>query len=144
MKRFGLNCLSVMALSLVLPLSASAQAKGQANSGDQPPSVTIEGLVRDISCPIQNSEATATRFNLQCALDCAKNGSPLIILTKNGTIYTPISDSMPDKDQRQRLMPLVGKDVKVMGPVYERAGTHAIAIKQITEMKGVHLVTDAH
>jgi len=51
---------------------------------------------------------------------------------------------MPDKDQRQRLMPFVGKYVKVTGEVFEPAGTHAIAIKRITEMKGVRLVTDAH
>jgi hypothetical protein len=103
----------------------------------------VEGLVRDISCPIQNREATATTFNLQCALECVKQGSPLIILSKGGVIYVPISDSMPDQDQRARLMPFVGKYVKVTGKAYERNGTHAIAISQISEMKDVHLVTDA-
>jgi len=104
---------------------------------------SVEGLVRDISCPIQNQKATATAFNMKCALECAREGSPLIILSKDGVIYTPISDSMPDRDQRQRLIPFVGKYVKVSGTVYERAGTHAIAIGQIIEMKDVHLVTDA-
>jgi hypothetical protein len=106
-------------------------------------SSTIEGLVRDISCPIQNKEATATTFNLECAVQCAKAGSPLIILTKDGVIYTPISDTMPDKDQRRRLMPFVGKYVQVTGKVFEREGTHAIAIQDIKEMKEVHLITDA-
>jgi len=104
---------------------------------------SVEGLVRDISCPIQNRKAIATSFNMKCALDCAREGSPLIILSKDGIIYTPISDSMPDKDQRQRLLPFVGKYVKVSGTLYERGGTHAIAIDQIIEMKDVHLVTDA-
>jgi hypothetical protein len=80
---------------------------------------------------------------MKCALECAREGSPLIILSKDGVIYTPISDSMPDRDQRQRLIPFVGKYVKVSGTVYERAGTHAIAIGQMIEMKDVHLVTDA-
>jgi len=31
---------------------------------------TIEGLVRDISCPLQNKAATATKFNLQYARQC--------------------------------------------------------------------------
>ena len=110
---------------------------------DQPAKTTVEGLVRDISCPVQNKAATATTLNLKCALECARNGSPLIILSRDGFIYLPISDSMPDKDQRQRLMPFVGKYVKATGTVYERSGTRAIAIDQIIEMKEVHLVTDA-
>ena len=33
----------------------------------QPTKVAIEGLVRDIACPIQNSKAKAPDLNLQCA-----------------------------------------------------------------------------
>jgi hypothetical protein len=50
---------------------------------------------------------------------------------------------MPDADQRSRLIPFVGKYVKVSGTVYERKGTRAVAIASVVEMKGVHLVTDA-
>lgn len=123
---------------------ASVRAVNRSQSGNAPPSapadppaemVTIEGLVRDIACPIQNKEATARRFNLKCAQDCTKLGSPLIILTDDGILYTPISQSMPDKDQRQRLLPFPGKYVRVRGQVFERAGTRAIAIKEIVELK---------
>jgi hypothetical protein len=144
MKHFASHILLTAAVAgLLLTMSAAGQNKGKADSGDEAASGTIEGLVRDISCPIQNKTATATRFNLACALECAKEGSPLIILTKDGAIYTPISDSMPDKDQRERLMPFVGKYVKATGQLFEREGTHAIAIKEIKEMKEVPLVTDA-
>lgn len=131
---------------------ASVRAANSGNSGNAPPAaqaeppaqiVTIEGLVRDIACPIQNKEATARQFNLKCAQDCAKLGSPLIILTDDGILYTPISQSMPDNDQRQRLLPFLGKYVRVSGQVFERAGTHAIAIKEIVELKDVHLITNA-
>jgi hypothetical protein len=115
-----------------------------ANGGNPAASpATIEGLVRDVSCPVQNPVATATAFNLKCALECARLGSPLIILDTDGYIYVPISASMPDTDQRSRLLPFVGKYVKVSGTVYERKGTRAIAIAGIVEMKGMHLVTDA-
>jgi hypothetical protein len=137
MKKILTRLLSVAVV--VVLVFAAAFAKE-----DQPAKTTIEGLVRDISCPIQNKAATATTFNLKCAEECARNGSPLIILSKDGVIYVPISNSMPDKDQRQRLMPLLGKYVKATGTVYERSGTRAIAIDQIVEMKDVHLVTDAH
>jgi len=138
-----LTLLAVVIVDLLLTMSTSGQNKATADSGDEGVAGAIEGLVRDISCPIQNKAATATRFNLACALQCAKGGSPLIILTKDGAIYTPISDSMPDKDQRERLMPFVGKYVKATGQLFEREGTHAIAIKAIMEMKDVHLITDA-
>ncbi|HEV2298102.1 MAG TPA: hypothetical protein VGR72_06260 [Candidatus Acidoferrales bacterium] len=143
MKRFTSgNWLTVGMVSLVLAMAVSAQGNGKTNPDAKPTIATIEGLVRDISCAIQDKQSTATDFNIKCALQCARNGSPLIILSKDGVIYTPISDATPDKDVRQPLMPFVGKYVNVTGQVFERTGTHAIAINQITEMKNVRLVTD--
>ena len=46
---------------------------------------------------------------------------------------------MPDYDQRQKLMPFVGKYVRVSGIVFERSGTHAIVITEIKEVKEVHV-----
>ena len=136
---------SILNVASVVPSRASAQPAGQSAAGtdDTPPPTTIEGLVRDIACPIQNKLATATEFNLKCAQDCARLGSPLIVLTPDGTLYTPISESMPDQDQRQRLMPFLGKYVRVMGPVFERNGTRAVAIREIEEVKNIPLKTDA-
>jgi len=88
-------------------------------------------LVRDIACPIQNHKSTSRDFNLTCALDCAKPGSPLIILTDAGTIYIPTSREMPDKGIRARLLPLIGKRVKASRLVYERNGTHSISISDL-------------
>jgi hypothetical protein len=81
-------------------------------------------------------------MNMKCLLACARKGSPLVILTKDGDLYLPISDQMPDEDQRQRLMPFVGKYVRASGTVYERKGTHAIVINEIVELKDVHLNID--
>jgi hypothetical protein len=53
--------------------------------------------------------------------------------THRRTMYLPISGSMPDSDQRSKLLPFVGKYVRVVGDVYERKGLHAIVIKQINE-----------
>jgi hypothetical protein len=108
-----------------------------------PHTSAIEGLVRDVACPMQNHDSTATDFNLQCALACARSGSPLIILTKAGVIYFPITDKMPDLSQRQKLMPFVGKYVRASGQVFERNGTRAIAITEIHELKGVRLNSKA-
>jgi hypothetical protein len=102
---------------------------------------SVQGLVRDVACPIQNHKSTATDFNLDCALACARSGSPLIILTRTGDIYFPISDQMPDPDQRAKLMPFVGKFVAATGTVYTRNGTRTIVIQNIKELKDVKLKT---
>jgi hypothetical protein len=100
---------------------------------------TIEGLVRDVACPIQNLDNHATSMSLKCVQDCLKGGSPLVILTKVDQLYFPISAKMPDTDQRQVLTPFVGKYVRASGIVFERTGTHAIVITEIKEMKEVRL-----
>jgi len=100
---------------------------------------TIEGLVRDAACPIQNLDNHATSLSLKCVQDCVKGGSPLVILTKDDRLYFPISAKMPDADQRQVLMPFVGKYVRASGIVFERTGTHAIVITEINEMKEVRV-----
>ena len=81
--------------------------------------MTIEGAVRDLACPVQNPAGTATNFDLKCTLDCVRHGSPIIILTKDGLIYFPISAYMPDSSQRGKMMPFVGKYVQATGPVFD-------------------------
>jgi hypothetical protein len=142
---------SVLKFGLITGLSASflwigltAAGKSQNQMQQQTPSKkTIGGLVRDIACPIQNKESTSRKFNLECAKQCAKQGSPLAILTDDGTLYFPISEGMPDTDQRARLLPFLGEYVSVTGETYERGGTHAIVIREIKEDKSVHLTPDA-
>jgi hypothetical protein len=116
-------------------LICSALARQGTKMDPNAKSITIEGAVRDLACPIQNPDGTADNFDLQCTLDCVKHGSPIIILTKDGFIYFPISADMPDSDQREKMMPFVGKYVQATGAVFERKGTRAIAITQIKELK---------
>jgi len=132
-------CSGVVSI-LAVPETASDTAK--TNASAQESKVTVEGLVRDIACPIQNLEATATHLSRKCLLACARNGSPLVILTKDGDLYLPISEKMPDQDQRQKLMPFLGKYVRVRGTVYARKGTHAIVITELQELKDVHLTIE--
>ncbi len=126
----------------VLPVGAALARQGT-KMDPNAKAVTIEGAVRDLACPIQNPAASATSFSLKCNLDCIKHGSPIIILTKDGLIYFPISKDMPDADQREKMMPFVGKYVQASGPAFTRNGTHAIAITEIKELKDVHIEDDA-
>jgi hypothetical protein len=142
MKRSILFHVLVVTTFSVLLICPALARQGTKMDPDAKPR-TIEGAVRDLACPVQNPAGSATSFSLQCTLDCVKGGSPIIILTKAGLIYFPISGDMPDSDQREKMMPFVGKYVQATGPVFTRNGTRAIAITQINELKSVHLDTDA-
>ena len=136
---FGLLASGVAALMATAePQQKTSMEGSRANRSN----ATIEGLVRDIACPIQNLDGNATHLSMKCAKACVRAGSPLAILTKDGELYLPISDKMPDYDQRQKLMPFVGKYVRVKGIAFERSGTHAIVITEIKEMKEVHLTLE--
>jgi hypothetical protein len=96
--------------------------------------VTVHGYVRDLACLMKFNEALKPTND--CASMCARAGSPLIIITKKNVIYTPISESIPDVSQRERLMPLVGDYVEVTGDMYQRSGMKAIVIKKIEKADG--------
>jgi len=95
--------------------------------------MTVEGLVRDIACPLQNKKSTSTSFSKDCITTCLKAGSPLGILTSEGEVYVPVTQSMPDIGQNA-LKPFVGEHVKASGKVFLRNGTHAIEISKIDRL----------
>jgi len=134
----GVIVLAGLSLALHAQKDQSTTTPGDTDTGVP---MIIEGLVRDVACPMQYHKVTATDFGLKCALACARAGSPLIILTRTDEIYFPISGVMPDPSQREKLMPFVGKFVRVTGIVYRRNGTRMIVIKKMNELKGIKLNT---
>jgi len=109
--------------------NASAVADGETKGTP----LTVTGFVRDIGCLMRNKKAGAavTPETIACVRDCIAAGSPIAILTEEGELYTPISEGIPDKSVRDRMLPYAGKYVRVTGHVFERPGLHAIAIDDI-------------
>jgi len=99
----------------------------------QQKTVTVEGYVLDSACAFtKNLEKPISR---ECALACAKEGSQLVILTKDGTIYWPIDSATPAKGQNARLTEFAGNRVTATGKLYDRGGSHALVIEQIAAAK---------
>jgi hypothetical protein len=93
---------------------------------------SVTGYVRDIACPLRNhSKESAHPSDDVCVKACAKAGAPLGIITPDGVIYNVISPTMPETDERQRLLPYVAKTVRATGRVFEYNGARAIAIDKI-------------
>ena len=101
-------------------------------SADSQP-VTIKGYVLDSACAF--TKGLKKPINAECAVACAKAGSPLVILTEDGTIYWPISVAPPAKGQNDRLIPFAGKRVSVQGKIYLRGGSRAVVIASIAPEK---------
>lgn len=113
---------------MALPTMAADEADSTAIG-----TMTVEGLVRDIACPLQNKKSTSSSFSKDCITTCLKAGSPLGILTSEGEVYVPVTQSMPDMGQNA-LKPFVGEHVKASGKVFLRNGTHAIEISKIDRL----------
>ena len=98
-----------------------------ANAGSQPE--TFKGYVLDSACAFTKN--LKKPISAECAVACAKAGSPLVILADSGTIYWPISDATPAQGQNDRLIEFAGKRVAVTGKVYQRGGSRAVVVATI-------------
>ncbi len=91
--------------------------------------LTVEGYVLDSACAFTKN--LKKPISADCATACAKAGSPLVILTDDGTIYWPIVKETPSSGQNGRLLPFAGQRVVAKGEVFERGGSRALAIETI-------------
>ena len=97
----------------------------------QSPEKTVTGWVLDSACAF--TKGLSKPVSRECALACARQGSQLVILQDDGSIYWPISDKTPAEGQNKRLLPYAGKRVIVTGKLYTRGGSNALVIEKITE-----------
>src|SRR6202035_4175192 len=98
-------------------------------AGEVGKSMTIKGYVLDSACAF--TKGLKKPISAECATQCAKAGSPLVILTTSGTIYWPIADTTPSTGQNDKLIEYAGKQVTVSGKVFQRGGSTAILISKV-------------
>ena len=115
-------------LSFVMLLAASVFAAEPTRKA-----ATVKGYVLDSACAF--TKGLSKPVSNECAIACAKAGSPLVILTATGAIYWPIADSTPSSSQNDKLLPFAGQHVTVNGKVFERGGSKAIVIDKIEALK---------
>ncbi len=110
----------LVSMSMILAVGA-ARAEGTPTK--------VKGYVIDSSCAFVKD--LKKPISPECAVACAKSGSPLVILTDSGIVYWPISGTMPAAGQNDRLMEFAGKRVVATGKVYTKGGSHAMVIEKI-------------
>lgn len=103
------NMVSLLALALMVPVLATAQTTfPEASKG------SWKGLVVEQSCyrKLGADKATAAEHNA-CALDCAKKGQPLALLTDDDGVRQIVGDM--SKDNYAKMTQWIGKRVAVTG-----------------------------
>ena len=120
MNRRSAASVLVVCLLLVAALAAST---------DRGKPISVKGYVLDSACAFTKN--LKKPISAECAVACAKAGSPLVILSDDGTIYWPIADTTPSSGQNERLLPFAGKKVTASGKVFQRGGSSALVIEKI-------------
>jgi hypothetical protein len=122
------NLRTTQKLLLSLLLAAAAVAAGY----DAGKPITVKGYVLDSACAF--TKGLKQPISRDCAVACAKAGSPLVILGDDGTIYWPIASTVPSSGQNEKLMPYAGQKVSATGRVFERGGSSALVIENIAPL----------
>ena len=102
-------------------------------AADSPKTSTIKGYVIDSACTFTKN--LKKPISPECAQTCAKAGSPLVILTDDGSMYWPTTDAMPATSQNEKLLPFAGRRVVATGKVYQHGGSKALLIEKIDAEK---------
>jgi type 1 fimbria pilin len=102
-----------------------------AMAADSGSNITVSGWVIDSACAY--TKGLDKPIGPACAKACARNGSPLVILRDDGTIFLPIDDKTPSSSQNSRLMSFAGERVTVTGKDYVRNGSHGLVIDKISK-----------
>src|SRR5271170_347781 len=102
-----------------------------AMAADVGTNIKVSGWVLDSACAY--TKGLDKPIGVACAKACAKNGSPLVLLRDDGTIFMPIDDKTPSASQNPRLMPFAGERVTVTGKDYVRNGSHGLVIEKISK-----------
>jgi hypothetical protein len=113
-------------IKLALPLGLLAIALAATGNGQ---SGTIKGYVLDSACAFTKN--LKKPVSSECAVACAKAGSPLVILSDDGTIYWPIADATPASGQNDKLLPFASQKVTATGNIFERGGSRALVIDKV-------------
>src|SRR6266567_7110614 len=125
-----MNCRNAERLALAWLLFVAALAAGT----DPGKPISVKGYVLDSACAFTKN--LKKPISAECAVACAKAGSPLVILSDDGTVYWPIADTTPSSGQNERLLPFAGQRVTASGKTYERGGSSAIVIEKIAAESG--------
>ena len=117
----------IAAATLMVTLAAPAWAK----------TMTVKGQVVDEGCSLremgQKGDHEKAQEMEQCAIDCAKRGEPVALLTADGKVYR-IAGGLA-ANNNAKLIPHMNHTVEITGDVTEKDGKVQIAANELKMAK---------
>ena len=116
------------AVTVLVCLSAPASAK----------TMTVKGQVVDEGCSLREmgqkgGDHEKAEEMAQCAVDCAKRGEPVALLTADGKVYR-ITGGLA-ANNNAKLIPHMNHTVEITGDVTEKDGKVLIAANELKMVK---------
>jgi len=127
MKKF-LALVTILGLVIAAGAFAAEKTKDMGHSTAGMKSTTVTGENLDAGCYVAHGAMGAK--HAECALKCASNGMPLMIMGKDGKaiLLTPNHDN---PDPYNQLKTMAGSSAPVTGTVAERGGVKAIDVTAV-------------
>jgi hypothetical protein len=117
---------AVTAAAFVVALGAPAFAK----------EMTVKGKIIDQTCYLKDKATATTKDHgdmKDCALDCAKKGAPMALLTEDGKLYQLGGGLAADKNAK--IIAHISHTVEVTGDVTEKDGKMTIVADSLKMLK---------
>ena len=90
--------------------------------------ITVQGEVLDMSCYVAHDGKGPA--HAACAAKCMKDGQPVGLLAKDGTVYLLFADH-GDTSAFAKTKDLVSKNVEIEGAPADKAGIKGITVKAV-------------
>ncbi len=97
--------------------------------------ITVAGEVVDVSCYLRHGDKGIGDSHAACAAACAKAGSPLGILTKDGKLYVSVLPDDHSTGPNAMLMEHVAHQVEATGIVRTKGGIRGIMLSKVEMAK---------
>lgn len=114
---------------------AAAPAKSEMKMAPKDKEMTVAGEVVDVSCYLRHGDKGMGDSHAACAAACAKAGSPLGILTKDGKLYVSVLPDDHSTGPNTILMDHVAHQVEATGVVRTKGGVRGIMITKVEMAK---------
>ena len=114
---------------------AATSAKSGMKMSSKEMDTTVSGEVVDVSCYLRHGDKGMGDGHKSCAEACAKSGSPLGILTKDGKLYVSVLPDDHSTGPNAILMDHVAHQVEATGIVRTKAGVRGMMISKVEMAK---------
>lgn len=118
-------------LSLCVGAGLAWSYEGHQHGDSEGKEIALKGELVDLACFMAH-DGKGSKHG-QCGKMCVQGGSPMGLLTADGTVYLLIEDHSSAKAKKPytQAKKLVAESVSLKGSLYKRGGTQAVVVGSV-------------